>query len=198
MNIPPPFPLPEGILVELSSQSSTLYPFAGWLTRLRIPSPKSNPTFSSTASSGGTVGAGAGGGNGHRGSGKSAPPDTGAVESGEGGLGDSARRCYCVLVGGNLLWEYASEADAAAAPLAPRASYELIGVSSQTSQCLTGIKSNRYQRGLSSRIPDSHRFVFVTKLGSMVMAAAASIEEQAAWIEAITLGLQVSVVARNK
>ena len=118
MNIPPPFPLPDGILVELSSQSSTLYPFAGWLTRLRIPSPKSNPTFSSTASSGGTVGAGAGGSNGHRGSGKSAPPDTGAVESGEGGLGDSARRCYCVLVGGNLLWEYASEADAAAAPLA--------------------------------------------------------------------------------
>ena len=176
--------------MELSSQSSTLYPFAGWLTRLRIPSPKSNPTFSSTASSGGTVGAGAGGSNGQRGS--------GAVESGEGGLGDSARRCYCVLVGGNLLWEYASEADAAAAPLAPRASYELIGVSSQTSQCLTGIKSNRYQRGLSSRIPDSHRFVFVTKLGSMVMAAAASIEEQAAWIEAITLGLQVSVVARNK
>ena len=137
-------------------------PYAGWIWRVRN-STDTGSSASSSSSSGGR--------------------NSAASSTASGGTpwGDPRyeRRVYAVLVG-PYLYEYGSEDDANAEPMAPRAALEVIGVSASPGPAASALAWSR---------PTSTRFLLVSRCGTIYQAAAASEQGKLIWVAAATAGL---------
>jgi len=106
-----------------------------------------------------------------------------SVKGGGGGNSSAgardAGRLYVVLCG-TLFLEFSTESDAARAPASPRAVREVIGSSASAG---TG----------SLKHPEAHRFTVMTRLGTVVHAAASSPAEKKRWLVALGRGLAVGL-----